>query len=206
MAEHPILAAEPRTLTGKGPNRRLRMAGKVPAIIYGGGEEPLMCSLIAKDVRKELRTNARFFATVIDLDFGNQKVPVVAREAHTHPVTDEALHLDFMRASGGGTMTVQVPVVFLNEERCPGIKKGGVLNVVRRDVELLCPVDRIPDHVEADLGKLEINDTVRISDIALPDGVKPTITDRDFMIATITSKGGAEEAEEGEATTEAAED
>ena len=206
MSEHLTLQAELRTQTGKGPNRRLRVQGKVPAIIYGGGEDPLMCALIAKDVRKELRTNARFFATVIDLDFGDRKVPVVAREAHTHPVTDEALHLDFMRASGGGTMTVQVPVVFLNEDRCPGIKKGGVLNVVRREVELLCPVDRIPDHVEADLAQLEINDTVRISDIAVPEGVTPTIVDRDFMIATITGKGGAEEPVEGEAAAGSEED
>ncbi len=206
MSEHLTLQAELRTQTGKGPNRRLRVQGKVPAIIYGGGEDPLMCALIAKDVRKELRTNARFFATVIDLDFGDRKVPVVAREAHTHPVTDEALHLDFMRASGGGTMTVQVPVVFLNEDRCPGIKKGGVLNVVRREVELLCPVDRIPDHVEADLAQLEINDTVRISDIAVPAGVTPTIVDRDFMIATITGKGGAEEPVEGEAAAGSEED
>ncbi len=206
MSDHLVLAAAPRTETGKGPNRRLRMAGKVPAIVYGGDEAPMMCALIAKDVRKELRTNARFFSTVIDLDFGDRKVPVVAREAHTHPVTDDALHLDFVRATRGSVMTVQVPVVFLNEERAPGIRKGGVLNVVRREVELLCPVDSIPDHVEADLAKLEINDTVRISDIALPAGVQPSIADRDFMIATITGKGPAEEAAEGEATEATAEE
>lgn len=201
MSEHLTLVAEPREATGKGPNRRLRAAGKVPAIVYGGGEAPMMCSLVAKDVRKELRTNPRFFSTVIDLDFGDRKVPVVAREAHLHPVTDDALHLDFVRASGGGTMSVNVPVVFLNEERCPGIKKGGVLNVVRREVELICPVDAIPDHVEADLAQLDINDTVRISDIALPAGVRPAIVDRDFMIATITSKGSAAEPSDGAADT-----
>lgn len=192
MSEHLTLVAEPRTATGKGPNRRLRSAGKVPAIVYGGGEPPFMCSLVAKDVRKELRTNARFFSTVIDLDLGGKTMQVIAREAHLHPVSDEALHLDFIRAGTGSVVTVMVPVLFLNEERCPGVKKGGVLNVIRREVELVCPVDSMPDHVEADLGKLEINDTVRISDIALPDGVHPSITDRDFMIATITSKGGAE--------------
>jgi large subunit ribosomal protein L25 len=202
VSEHLTLIAEPRSQTGKGPNRRLRNAGRVPAIVYGGGEEPMMCALVAKDVRKELRTNARFFSTVIDLDFGDLKVPVIAREAHTHPVSDEALHLDFIRATRGGTVTVSVPVVFLHEDRCPGLRKGGVLNVVRREVELVCPVDAIPDHVEADLGGLDINDTVRISDIKLPEGVRPGITDRDFMIATITGKGGAEEADAAEGTDE----
>ena len=194
MTEHLTLAAEPRDATGKGPNRRLRVAGRVPAIVYGGGEPPLMCSLVAKDVRKELRTNAHFFSTVIDLDFGGKTLQVIAREAHLHPVTDEALHLDFLRAGKGSVVTVLVPVVFLNEDRSPGIKKGGVLNVIRREVELVCPVDSLPDHVEADLGGVDINDTVRISDIRLPEGVHPSIADRDFMIATITGKGGAEPA------------
>lgn len=192
MSEHLTLTAEPREGTGKGPNRRLRTAGRVPAIVYGGKEPPLMLSLVAKDVRKELRTNARFFSTVIDLDLGGRTLPVVAREAQLHPVTDEALHLDFLRAERGSVVTVMVPVLFSNEDRCPGVKKGGVLNVIRREVELVCPVDRLPDHVEVDLGKLEINDTVRISDVALPEGVHPSITDRDFVIATITSKGGAD--------------
>ncbi|MEO1092610.1 MAG: 50S ribosomal protein L25/general stress protein Ctc [Pseudomonadota bacterium] len=197
------LLAEPRSATGKGPNRRLRSVGKVPAIVYGGGADPLMCALVAKDVRKELRTNPRFFSSVVELDLAGKKLQVVPREAQLHPVTDDALHLDFIRVTKGSFVTVQVPVLFLNEERSVGLKRGGVLNVVRRELELVCPVDAIPERIEIDLAEAEIGDSLHISAVSLPEGVTPTITDRDFTIATITGKGGAEPSDEPEAEAEA---
>ncbi len=201
MSEVVSLPAEPRAATGKGPNRRLRETGRVPAVIYGGPAAPEMCVVLMKELRKQLQTNANFFNSVVELDFGDRKLRVVPRECQVHPVVDEAfpLHVDFVRATEGSTITVQVPVVFLGEERCPGLKRGGVLNVVRREIELACPIDRIPDQIEADLASLDIGESLHISAIALPAGVELTITDRDFTIATITGKGGPEGGAEGEA-------
>jgi len=192
------LPAEPRSATGKGPNRRLRAAGRVPAVVYGGGEPPELCAVVMKDLRRELQTNPRFYSSMMMLDFGNKKLRVVAREAQLHPVVDEAfpVHVDFIRAKGGSTMTVAVPVTFLNEEKCPGIRRGGVLNVVRREIELICPVDAIPEVIEADLAGLDINESLHVSAVSLPANVELTITDRDFTIATITGKGGQEIAED----------
>jgi large subunit ribosomal protein L25 len=196
------LPAEARTQQGKGPNRRLRAAGKVPAVIYGGGEPPELCAVLMKELRRELQTNARFYSSMLMLDFGDRKLRVLPRETQVHPVVDEAfpLHVDFVRAKGGTTATVAVPVTFLNEDTCPGLKRGGVLNIVRREIELTCPVDAIPDVLEADLGELDIGDSIHISAIELPSNVEPTITDRDFTVATIT--GRAAEAAEEEAEVE----
>ncbi len=201
------LPAERRTLQGKGPNRRLRAVGKVPAVIYGGGEPPELCAVLMKELRRELQTNPRFYSSMCMLDFGDRQLRVIPRETQVHPVVDEAfpIHVDFVRAKGGSSATVAVPVTFVNEERCPGLKRGGVLNVVRREIELSCPVDAIPEVIEADLSGLDINESLHISAIPLPADVELTITDRDFTVATITGKGGkeiAEEAaEEGEAGT-----
>jgi large subunit ribosomal protein L25 len=193
------LPAEVRTLQGKGPNRRLRAAGKVPAVIYGGGEPPELCAVEMKELRRELQTNPRFYSSMCLLDFGDKKLRVIPRETQLHPVVDEAfpIHVDFVRAKGGTTATVAVPVTFLNEETSPGLKRGGVLNVVRRDIELNCPVDAIPEVIEADLAELDIGDTLHVSAIRLPADVELTITDRDFTIATITGRGPKETAEEG---------
>lgn len=201
------LPAERRTLQGKGPNRRLRAVGKVPAVIYGGGEPPELCAVLMKELRRELQSNPRFYSSMCMLDFGDRQLRVIPRETQVHPVVDEAfpIHVDFVRAKGGSSATVAVPVTFVNEERCPGLKRGGVLNVVRREIELSCPVDAIPEVIEADLSGLDINESLHISAIPLPADVELTITDRDFTVATITGKGGkeiAEEAaEEGEAGT-----
>jgi large subunit ribosomal protein L25 len=193
------LPAEARTLSGKGPNKRLRAAGKVPAVIYGGGEPPELCAVEMKELRRELQTNPRFFSSMLMLDFGGRKLRVIPRETQVHPVVDEAfpLHVDFVRAKGGSMATMAVPVTFLNEETCPGLKRGGVLNVVRREIELTCPVDAIPAALEADLAELDIGDSLHVSAIELPANVELTITDRDFTIATITGRGGKEGGEEG---------
>jgi large subunit ribosomal protein L25 len=179
------LAAERRDRSGKGPARALRRAGKVPAIVNGGGEESLPIAVPFKEVKLAIGTNPRFFTSVLDLDFGDGTVRVLPREAQLHPVTDDPLHVDFLRATQGATLTLAVPVRFVNEDRCPGLRRGGVLNIVRREVELVCPADAIPAELVADLAGRDIGDTVHISDVKLPEGVRPTITDRDFTIASI---------------------
>ncbi|MFP4127274.1 MAG: 50S ribosomal protein L25/general stress protein Ctc [Alphaproteobacteria bacterium] len=203
------LPAEVRTQQGKGPNKRLRAAGKVPAVIYGGGEPPELCAVEMKELRRELQTNPRFYSAMCMLDFGDKQLRVIPRETQVHPVVDEAfpLHVDFVRAKGGATATMAVPVTFLNEETCPGLKRGGVLNVVRREIELTCPVDAIPETIEADLATLDIGESLHVSAITLPAQVELTITDRDFTIATITGRGPQEAGEAGgEAGAGAAED
>jgi large subunit ribosomal protein L25 len=185
LAETITFAAERREGSGTGPARALRRAGKIPAIVYGGHEKPLQVALTFKEVKRQVTTNARFFSSVVELDLDGEKVRVLPREAQLHPVTDDPLHVDFMRAEAGALVAVGVPVRFVNEQQAPGLKRGGVLNIVRREVELLCPADRIPAEVVADLSGLDINESLHISAVQLPEGVRPTITDRDFTIASI---------------------
>lgn len=201
MSETISFAAERRAKAGRGPARALRRDGKVPAIVYGGKEEPLMLAVGAKEIKRQLSTNARFFSSLFDLDLGDEKLRVLPREAQLHPVSDDPLHLDFIRAAAGARVVVEVPVVFRNEAASPGLKRGGVLNIVRREIELSCPVESIPSQLVVDLTGLEINASVHISHIQLPEGVRPTITDRDFTVCGITppTKGEVEAAAAGEA-------
>jgi large subunit ribosomal protein L25 len=186
MAEVTTFVAERRDRAGRGPARALRRAGKVPAIVYGGKAEPLMVAVTAKAVKHELQGNPRFFSSLLELELAGERLRVLPREAQLHPVTDEPLHLDFIRAAAGGRVTVEVPVVFKNDAASPGLKRGGVLNIVRREVELSCPVDAIPAELVVDLTGVDIGDSVHISHISLPEGVRPTITDRDFTICGVT--------------------
>ena len=202
MAETITFAAERRETAGTGPARALRRAGKIPAIVYGGHEKPLQVALTFKEVRRQVTTNPRFFSSVVELDMGGgDKIRVLPREAQLHPVTDDPLHVDFMRAQAGALVAVGVPVRFINEQQAPGLKRGGVLNIVRREVELLCPADRIPAEIVADLSGLDINESLHISAVQLPEGVRPTITDRDFTIASI--RPPSTEAEEPTPATDA---
>lgn len=180
-----IFEAQRRERSGKGPARALRREGKVPAIIYGGRGEPMPVALPFKELKRELGTNPRFFSTVFELDFGGDKLKVLPREAQLHPVSDDPLHVDFLRAEQGAVVTVDVPVRFVREDQSPGMKRGGVLNIVRREIELLCPADAIPGEIVVDLSGREIGDTIHISQVSLPQGVRPTITDRDFTICSI---------------------
>lgn len=180
-----IFEAQRRDRSGKGPARALRREGKVPAIIYGGRDEPMPVALPFKELKRELGTNPRFFSTVFELDFGGDKLKVLPREAQLHPVSDDPLHVDFLRAEQGAVVTVDVPVRFVREDQSPGMKRGGVLNIVRREIELLCPADAIPGEIVVDLSGREIGDTIHISQVSLPQGVRPTITDRDFTICSI---------------------
>ena len=198
MSDMTSLVAEDRTTVGKGAARAIRQAGRVPGVVYGEKKEQLMFSLEARALRKELQ-KARFYSTLCSLEIGGKSVRVLPREVQLHPVTDEPIHADFVYVSRGATVTVEVPVLFLNEEECPGIKRGGVLNVVRREVELVCPADSIPEKIELDLLESDIGDSLHYSHAVVPDNVEPTITDRDFTIATIAApSGGADEDEEGE--------
>jgi large subunit ribosomal protein L25 len=206
MADQIVFTAQPRERTGKGGARTLRREGRIPAIVYGGGEPPAKISVPVKDIKRELDTNPRFFSTVFALELDGRRAQVLAREAQVHPVTDVPLHVDFIRATAGATITVMVPVHFANEAASPGIKRGGVLNIVRREVELACPADAIPAELTVDLTGLEIGDTVHFSAVRLPEGVRPTITDRDFTIASVAAPNVAREVAEptAEEPTEAA--
>jgi large subunit ribosomal protein L25 len=199
MSEAIQLTAEPRDRTGKEAARALRKQHLVPAIVYGGKDEPQKIALVEREIKRELEMNPRFFSSVVALNIGGKTIQVVPREAQLHPVKGHPLHVDFLRAAKGSTVTVEVPVHFLNEERCPGIRRGGVLNIVRREIELVCPVEAIPDRIDVDLAQVEIGDSVHISAVTLPPNVTPTITDRDFTICAVVGRGpaGEDEAEGG---------
>lgn len=205
MAETISFHAEPRDGAGKGPARQLRRTGRVPAVIYGERKDQQMISLEARALRREL-SNPRFFSTLCSLQLDGEAIRVLPREVQLHKVTDDPLHADFVRVSRGTTIHVTVQVAFLNEDISPGLKRGGVLNVVRREIELVCPADSIPEQIELDLAKADIGDSLHISQVTLPAGVHPAITDRDFTIATIAAPTvvAEEAAEEQEAAAEAA--
>lgn len=201
MSDILTLSAETRAKNGKGPARALRREGKVPAVIYGPGGEPEMCALVFNDLRKVVAKRS-FFNQLVTLDFGNGRtVRVIPREAQFHPVTSDALHVDFYRAGEHATVVVEVPVVFLNELASPGLKAGGTLNIVRRAIEVQAPADAIPDHLEVDLTGRDIGDSIHISHVTLPEGVKPTITDRDFTVATIATPSALRSEEDAAAAT-----
>lgn len=210
MAEQTTIAAEVREGTGKGSARATRRAGLIPAIIYGGKQAPQSIAVPEKEVERHVRSG-RLTTTLMDIQVDGNSERVLARDVQLHPVTDLPLHIDFLRLEAGATINVMVHVNFVDEEESPGLKRGGVLNAVRRDLELLCPVDAIPDSIEISLDGLDINDIIHISSVKLPEGVTPVISDRDFTVATIASPtvvkdeeaeaaaAAAAEAEEGEA-------
>jgi large subunit ribosomal protein L25 len=205
MTTTSTLTAEPRERTGKGPARQLRLKGKVPGIVYGGKAEPQQVALSLRELKRELSMNPRFFQTVFELDFGGGTTSrVLPREAQLHPVNDDPLHIDFIRIAAGSKVTVEVPVLFAHEDQSPGLKRGGTLNIVRREVEIECQADAIPDHLTVDLKGYEIGDTIHVSAVPLPQGVRLTITDRDFTICSIVPPTVAREVEEGEEAAEAA--
>ena len=205
MTDTITLTAAARERTGKGGARALRRQGLVPAIIYGGKEEPMKVSVVARELIRQLEHNPRFFSSLCELKLDSGKtLRVVPREAQLHPLNSLPLHIDFYRAAKGSAITVEVNVIFKNEEESPGLRRGGVLNIVRREVELSCPVDAIPDHLEVDLAGVDIGESIHMSHVTLPANVHPTITDRDFTICSIAApSGGAGAAEDDEAEGEA---
>lgn len=186
MADVISLSAQLRDRVGKGASRAVRRAGKVPAVIYGGKETPLPVSIDPQALNRQLATGA-FFTTMVELDIGGKVHKALARDVQFHPVTDRPEHVDFLRVAADTLITVDVPVIFDNEAACPGIKRGGVLNIVRHTVELECRADSIPHALHADLSSLDIGDSLHISHIHLPAGATPTITDRDFTVATVAA-------------------
>ena len=214
MSTDNVISAEPRDRVGKGAARAVRRAGRVPAVIYGDRKDPVLITLEPRELRKQLDTG-HFFSTVYSVDVSGNKERALPRDCQFHPVSGDAMHVDFMRVSKATRTNVMVPCVFLNEEESPGIRRGGLLNVVRHEVEVVCGVDDIPEQFEIDLTGLDIGDSVHISAVALPEGVQPTITDRDFTIATIAAptvvrdeaeEAAAAAAAEGEAEAEEGEE
>ena len=197
MSENTTISAEKRERVGKGSARAVRRAGRVPAVIYGDKKDPLGITLESREISKIVHQPG-IFGRLLDIRVGGEKNTVLTRDIQFHPVTEYVLHMDFLRISGSAKVAVAVAVEFLNQDICPGIKAGGVLNVVRYEVELLCPATTIPEKITVDLDGLKIGDSVHISTITLPEGVTATITDRDFTIATIASPGGGVKNEDGE--------
>ena len=208
------IAAQKRDRAGKGNARSLRGEGRVPAVIYGEKKDPESISIAINDITK-LYNTGRILSTLLDVDIDGKKHRVIARDVQLHPVRGTILHADFLRLGKGAKIAVEVPVRFLNEETCPGLKSGGVLNVVRYTVELNCPADNIPEDIELDLIEASMGDSLHISEVTLPNGCEPVISGRDFTIATIAAPAairsdaaedeeGAEdpEGEEGEETEE----
>ncbi len=194
------LKAERREKVGKGAARELRRNGLVPAVIYGDKKDPLPIALSRKEVTLRLHGGG-FMTTLATIEVDGQKHQVLPKDYQADPVRDFITHVDFLRIGKGTRVVVEIPVHFLNEEDCPGLKRGGVLNVVRHEVEVECPATAIPDAFEIDIAGLDIGDSIHISHVKLPDGVTPTITDRDFTIATIAGSS-AMKSEEGEADDE----
>ena len=184
MAETIELKASARPRSGKGAARSARRDGKVPGVIYGPKTEPETINIDSNELWK-IVLRGRFLATVYNLNVDGKTVRVVPRDLQLDPVKDFPLHVDFQRVTADSRIRVKVPAKFINDAASPGIKRGGVLNIVRREIEVYCPPDHIPDAFEFDLTGLEIGRAIHISSITMPDGVRPTIGSRDFTVATI---------------------
>ncbi len=200
MSETLTLPAEARERAGKGASRSLRREGRTPAVIYGGKEEPTMIHVEQKELVRQLGTG-HFMNSIVIIEIGGKTVRTLPKDVAFHPVTDRPTHVDFLRLSGDSKVEVSVPVVFVNEDASPGLKKGGVLNVVRHELELLCPNADIPEEIQVDVTGKDIGDSIHISDVTLPKGVTSVITDRDFTIATVIAPSGLKSSE-GEAASE----
>ena len=199
MSDALTLPAEARERAGKGASRELRRQGRVPAVIYGGKEEPTPIHLEAKELVRQLGSG-HFMNSIVMIDVGGKKVRTLPKDVAMHPVSDRPMHVDFLRLSKDDKIQVAVPVHFINEEGSPGLKKGGVLNVVRHELELVCESDKIPDDIQLDVTGLDIGDSIHISHVKLPEGSVSAITDRDFTIATVVAPSAMKQTEgEGEA-------
>jgi len=209
MSDITTLVAQPRDRAGKGVARATRREGRVPAVIYGGKEPPVLVALEMKDLARRAH-GAGFFTHLLELEVSGKKHRVLPRDVQFHPLKDHPIHVDFLRVGAEATIEVAVPVEFINQEASPGLKRGGVLNIVRHEVDMICPVEAIPEHITIDMTGFEVGDSVHISHVKLPANVRPSITDRDFTIATVTAPSGlksadaAADAAEAEASASAA--
>ena len=200
MSEALTLAAEARERAGKGASRALRREGRVPAVVYGGKEQPLGIHVEERLLRRMLGTG-HFTNSIVMIEVGGKTVRTLPKDVQFHPVSDLPLHVDFLRLAKDATVEVSVPVLFVNEEASPGLKRGAVLNIVRHELELICDADKIPDDIRIDVTGLDVGDSIHISNVTLPAGSVSAITDRDFTIATIVAPSGMR-SEVGDAQTE----
>ena len=201
------LKAIKRENTSSGSNNKLRSEGLIPAILYGGKEANKNISIEKKDIKNLIHSDT-FLSKVLELDIDGKKERVIPRDVAFNVVSEEPIHIDFMRIVSGKRIILEIPVKFINHPDSPGLKRGGVLNIVRRKIELRCPAENIPDEIIIDLAGTDIGTSIKISSVKLPDNVIPTITDRDFVIATVASPTVMKEPEkpaEGEAAAEGAE-
>ncbi len=210
MAKVIKIAAEPRQRVGKGASRATRRAGFVPAVIYGDNKEPETIAIKMNEIVRLLNRGG-FMSQAYEIKADKTKSTVLPRDLQLHPVTDVPIHIDFLRLGKGMTVVMQVPVHVTGEEESPGLKRGGVLNQTRHEVELNVAADAIPEYIEADVSNLDVGESIRISDITLPEGAAPTITDRDFVICAVAapsalkSSDGDDDDAEAEVTDDTAE-
>jgi large subunit ribosomal protein L25 len=202
MSEQLTLSAETRERAGKGASRAIRREGRVPAVIYGNRQDPISIHLEEKALVKALSTG-HFMNAIAMIDVGGEQVRTLPKDVQFHPVSDRPLHVDFLRIGEHSTVHVNVPVHFTNDEAAPGIKRGGVLNVVRHELELICDAASIPEEVVIDLAGYDIGDSIHISAVKLPEGSRSAIDDRDFTIATLVAPSAMKQSE-GEEAAEAA--
>ncbi|HJQ18169.1 MAG TPA: 50S ribosomal protein L25/general stress protein Ctc [Allosphingosinicella sp.] len=203
MSDQLTLSAETRERAGKGASRAIRREGRVPAVIYGDKQDPLSIHLEEKALVKALSTG-HFMNAVAMIDLAGNQVRTLPKDVQFHPVTDRPLHVDFLRIGEHSTVHVNVPVHFRNEEEAPGIARGGVLNVVRHELELICDAAAIPQEVVIDLTGYEIGDSIHISSVKLPEGSRSAIEDRDFTIATVVAPSAMKQTETEAVAVEAA--
>lgn len=209
MSDSTIINGNLRNSTGKGSARAARRAGRIPAIIFGDKKETISIDIEEREYKK-IMNQSGIFSRLLDLSVDGKSNLVLTRDIQFHPVSENPLHVDFLRVGKGSNINVSVPVSFINEELSPGLKTGGVLNTVRFELELMCPADSIPEKIEINLEGLVVGDSIKISSVNLPDGVSSTILDRDFTIATIAaptvmSEVSTEETAETEETEESSE-
>ena len=201
MSEQLTLPAEQRERAGKGASRALRRDGRVPAVIYGDKKTPMSVHVDEKSLAKMLSTG-HFMNTIVMIASGGKSHRTLPKDVQFHPVSSRPIHVDFLRIGEHSTVTVAIPVRFDNEEASPGLKRGGVLNIVQHEIELICDAAEIPDELHVDLTGLDIGDSIHISNIKLPKGAKAAIDDRDFTVATLVAPS-AMKSEEGDTATEA---
>lgn len=210
MTEKATIPAKPRSGTGTGSARAVRREGNIPGVVYGAGMDTRPITVALRDIDKHYQTG-RFTSTLFVLDVEGEKMRVIPREVQVDPVSDRPIHADFQRLIAGARIRLFIPVHFNNHGDSPGLKRGGVLNIVRHEIEFSCPSDRIPQYIEADLAGMDIGDSLHISAIKLPEGLVPVIRNRDFTVATVAAPSAYTEVEakptaaaEGEAAAAAA--
>ncbi|MEM6858529.1 MAG: 50S ribosomal protein L25/general stress protein Ctc [Pseudomonadota bacterium] len=200
MSDTLTLPAERRERAGKGASRALRREGRIPAVIYGGKEDPITIHVEERELVKQLMTG-HFMNSIVQIEVGGDKVRTLPKDVALHPVTDRPTHADFLRLSKDASVEVSIPVIFTNEEASPGLKKGGVLNVVRHELDLVCAADKIPGEIAIDVTGKDVGESIHISEVTLPEGSTSAITDRDYTIATLVAPSALKKSE-GDTTSE----